>query len=731
MPTSETRTADYAASEQQAPLAGQLAPQKSLWNIPGLDKNTFYAAALYLHAVAGHIKGKRWLRGPKTPKKTRDFLDRLADCFARSKLQDARDHVSATALVRNDELKEITLYIAKNQSMKGTPPLVPLEDLGKIENENIVFADELVRWFNDLARQQEDDDEKSNIFKKMCSFTWSRLEHYIARIGESETADLDSVVALTNMNSDLQDGWEVAKFLINECKLYQDAKSDLLGSSDQSLCLLANYAHLAGQIRKYPHFRTLTDKVETSPPESRLKRLAQTLKWINYLGRLHAAYVSFSEFCRSPEQEGYTFKHCLLPSQEDAWPGNIYMQTIRSWTGELDLANKRDVRKMVDGKQVFVDGTVETYMSEVIRSSGNTARVHCEMQLLMYFSQPNVGKCLDYFGCSKKSCWLCWEMMAQNSQFSMKDTHRKLYPRWAFPFYYSPSQPTVADALRRAYNNMLVLIQDKVINQRALASLGSLPQSSARMTPGPESAHFAGPIITAPDVETFPAVAVPALYLPPDSPEDLRHVTVWAYEVDPSGSRDISTSLMGSTDFNNKSILYAFQMVTKPESFESLSAIIDLQYHYWKDISMIMNETRKAYRIYYRSAEDRLLPNPCLLSAWREVHGEDYRTIPWRGGVFILPELSIFSGTSNIVGDHSSLDSAEILRAVKRHFQMRGAGYAMKQEERGIKSATTSFEILCKWIKSIERDDVDVKKINKLFDRDFKAPRELLNLLES
>jgi hypothetical protein len=105
-----------------------------------------------------------------------------------------------------------------------------------------------------------------------------------------------------------------------------------------------------------------------------------------YFGRIHAAYVSFSEFCKGPEQKGYSFKYCLLPSQEDIWPGDIYMQKIQSWTGELDLADKRDMRKIVDGKPVFVDGTVETYMSEIIKSTANMARVHCEMQLLMHFS---------------------------------------------------------------------------------------------------------------------------------------------------------------------------------------------------------------------------------------------------------------------------------------------------------------------------------------------------------
>jgi len=85
----------------------------SIWEFPGLDKDTFYTAALYLHTSMKGLKGMPLYRGSKTPEPTRNFLDQLADCFARSKGQDARDHVSATAMVRNEAQKEITLYIAK------------------------------------------------------------------------------------------------------------------------------------------------------------------------------------------------------------------------------------------------------------------------------------------------------------------------------------------------------------------------------------------------------------------------------------------------------------------------------------------------------------------------------------------------------------------------------------------------------------------------------------------
>ncbi|KAL6907287.1 hypothetical protein GGI43DRAFT_257767 [Trichoderma evansii] len=173
----------------------------SLWNLPGIDNDTFYAAALYLHVAAGQLEERAWSRGPKTPQTTREFLDSLADCFARSKLQDARDHVSATAMVRDDEQKKIILYIAKNQSQKGYGTFVPPQELGKIANENELFATELKNWFNDLASGR--DDTQPNMFKKMCNFSWSRLEHYIRKISECDTDHLERIVLF---NPEVQDG---------------------------------------------------------------------------------------------------------------------------------------------------------------------------------------------------------------------------------------------------------------------------------------------------------------------------------------------------------------------------------------------------------------------------------------------------------------------------------------------------------------------------------------------
>ncbi|KAI0813011.1 hypothetical protein GGR55DRAFT_593381 [Xylaria sp. FL0064] len=232
-------------------------PESQLWKIPGIDKNTFYAAALYLHVKAGELEGRAWSRGPKTPQATREFLDHLADCFARSKLRDARDHVSATTMVRDDEQKKITLYIAKNRSSKGSEASISQEQESSARNENKEFADQLVGWLNFMARNEDADHKYAEFFQVMCKFNQSRLEHYIARISQLDVGSLECALPLEPKQK-CKDGWEAVKSVIEKCTQYQAQKSI------NSIAHLTYCATFASKTRKTEQFHYLSEKVNGS-----------------------------------------------------------------------------------------------------------------------------------------------------------------------------------------------------------------------------------------------------------------------------------------------------------------------------------------------------------------------------------------------------------------------------------------------------------------------------------
>ena len=691
-------------------LGTKFTSDSSLWDLPGLDKDTFYAAALYLHAARGELKGTPLYNFVETPEATRDFLDRFADCFARSKLEDARDHVSATAMVRNEAEKIITIYIAKNQSEKGSQPFASQEELGDIANQNESFAKQLVDWFSKLASKDtlqvnyNEIDPHSNIFETMCKFSWSRLEHYISKVSMSDVDALGRVILITLPKC--CNGWKVTKSIINECKLYHDKKSRLTDSGNEKIGLLTTYAQSAGQTRNHRDFRTLTDEVETSLSDKRpkLKDLAQGVKWINHLGQLWAAYVNFQDFCKDDKQSGYSFRHRLLRSEEDDWTGDAYTKKVKSWTGDLGLTHEREVHRFVDGRPVLHNRTVEALMDEVVETTGNKARVHCEMQLLMHFSQPRVEKCLDYFGCSKKSCWLCWQMILHNFKYSMKGTHRKIYPRWAFPFKFSPLQPAVAQGLRAAYNQMLLPIQDQVIAQKPLSTIEAHPQTSARMTPahrrprtgddpgqGPLSGLFSSNPITVSD--RFPAMRVPALHLPADdSLRNLRQVNVDAYEC---RSSDFVEELLVNPRLGDRSILFAFQLLTKPKPSSFTSDIVDFRNAVWVSIPFVGSGIW--WELYYRPYVDGLAPNPHIVSIWRKIHRGGHQIFPCGGDVFIIPRHNNKLNEMDFFKEPSNLDHSGCFKAIEKYFKDMGAGYAKIRAEQDEDKALALCEIFNAW----------------------------------
>jgi hypothetical protein len=704
-------------SDSNQPVAPIGNADSSLWRLPGLDKDTFYAAALYLHAARGSLHGRQiGDRTIATPVPTQDFLDRFADCFAGSKLADARDHVTATAMVRSEDKKTITIYIAKNQTEKGFKPFASQEELKVIDLKNKEFADDLIVWLNRLTGvvqfKGNQSEENDRIFRTMCKFNWSRLDYYNEKLSEHHNDSLDRVGEIMKLKfeefprfADYQAGWKEAEAFVNKCKEYRSTRLQRL-EDDRRFDLLVGHAQEAGRVRRLHHFRALADVVQalTSDKRADVKELVQIMKWIDYLARLPAIHLMFQNYCKNESQAGYRFHYKLLPSQKDEWLGRQYSQIVQSWAGNLELDEIKVVETEKSGNETE---TVQNIMDKVASSTNGEARVHCEMQLLMHFLNTQ-EKCLDYFGCSKKSCWLCWQLIVQHHRFSMKGTHRKLYPRWAFPFSFSASQPFVAEGVRVAYNDMMWLIQEKVINRKTLNVLDPCLQTSARLTPahrrvinvdgvrpGPESEPFFQIPITVPN--RFPGEALPVLHLPMnDSLGSLRQVKVHTYQ---KLEGDIAEDVMDAVDFGGRRILFAFQLITKPPPESSTLSEDEFGHRFWKFLSFGDMGVGK-WIMYYRAGGATLEPNPRILSMWKSIHGHTVTSFPWRGDIFILNldrSLSL-----QLASDMRDIDNVAALRALATLFTSQGPDFAAIVEKLNRESLITfcdSYRSKFNWLK--------------------------------
>ena len=669
-------------------------PKNSMWRLPGLDKDSFYAAALYLHVAIGEMEIKPMIRPPNTPEKTRDFLDRLADCFARSKERDARDHVSATSMSRDNEQKRITLYIAKNQSYKRMDAAaVNAEVAEKNENENEIFAKRLVNWFTTLAAEGNRFNINEGLkrywgeFETMCEFSQSRLEHYTEKIGELSlrSSDFDHLVE-SHINESAKLGWEKARKVIKACQEYplrsknflslrQLCDNDLQGldmdatvskSRPTSKADLTYHAELAGQTRKDENFHALRNELSTAtgPKRPRLQDLAKAVQGVEYLGRHYAAFVKFMEFCTDEKQKGFTFDFYLLPSQEEQFDGAAYLQKFDSWIGEFDIKTEYGIEE------------VRPKMQDIV-FTGHSARVHCEMSLLMLSVERDV-KFLDYIGGSKKSCWLCWRVLKQANIFSVKGSHYKLFPHWAFPFDFSPEKIGPADGLRGAYEDMKSAVQAKAILRQPLVSAGQHLQSSARFTPFHllkqmsnisklDSGLFSAGVIEAKD--RLPLVQIPALHFPagPSSPDEVRRVKVSMYACTSVALEQVISPLY----FAGEKVIPAFALITLDHipnwAEEGLNAGMQA---FWEFNTFFESYKSTSYVLFSRSDLAGMKPNPYLQKITNDASSTEMtrELHPWRGDVFVFQLSKESRGKSNVkeIGNFEP-DEKRCLEALKQY----------------------------------------------------------------
>ena len=173
----------------------------------------------------------------------------------------------------------------------------------------------------------------------------------------------------------------------------------------------------------------------------------------------------------------------------------------------------------------------------------------------------------------------------------MKDTHRKIYLAWVFPFDYSASQPAIAEGLITAYNNMMPLIQGALIEQTPFTFLEPLVQSSFRMTPAyrcgllnsypddsAKSEKFPEPVIAVSG--RWPAYLVKAIHLPEHgSPTASRIVDIHVYEATLSKLGDLG---IVSHSFDKQELIFAFQLRTNAKSLSLNSGIEEYQQAFWR-----------------------------------------------------------------------------------------------------------------------------------------------------
>lgn len=436
-------------------IDGDLLDDNEVWNFTGVERNKFYAAAFVYDCIDAQrscIPQNRHVA--QSEALDCELLDQLALLFSRAKRINTEkgvivrdDHacpsstgqnVTATAMGAHHLVPEgpkrrfyQSIYIAKNDGPQY---------FDNISDEE--FGDKLASWYNLLdSNDLQQMPRKDPMWRAMQDFWFHRHRYYIHEILATrkrwKTLGMDLgatnpphafTTAIVSQDKGLQlfqDDWTHVSKLI-EWLDQTTASSTILDDKNVLSSYLDNLCFNDDEEWKlsYRKRRTTVDVSEMDVLEDEFRRVIKHFKMLKTVLTVWNAIISLR---KDPQQSLFStsLKLVFLPRQDVVPISSRELQAIvQNWEKQAE-----DVKVKQKLKQA---------REHLIRTGQQIFRnIHCELQLLqMHGENPqsawdgsSIG---SYLGCSKLSCFLCWELL-RSQGYTTKNTHGKLHYGCAFP----------------------------------------------------------------------------------------------------------------------------------------------------------------------------------------------------------------------------------------------------------------------------------------------------------
>ena len=136
---------------------------------------------------------------------------------------------------------------------------------------------------------------------------------------------------------------------------------------------------------------------------------------------------------------------------------------------------------------------------EFDKLKSSTWEVHAEMQLLPLYTDPSLTQSagvsvVNYIGCSKRSCFLCWHFLTLLGRVQTRSSHGKLYNLWQLPAFQAVpvgQADPIKEAVRRLESLMiaeLTSLNVVILPQAKESTLGDSTMSIVMQGPNTPSA---------------------------------------------------------------------------------------------------------------------------------------------------------------------------------------------------------------------------------------------------
>ncbi|KAJ4367167.1 hypothetical protein N0V83_007697 [Neocucurbitaria cava] len=387
-------------------------------------------------------------------------------------------HVSAAAMRKLNERKEYTIYIAKNA---GSLELEEIADVKAARDEEL--AELLENWFNKPGSPESDSEFKS----RLKTFWTLRLRHYQRTIDQTRDSLPKRIGAkegrLCQFFLDDDVGKEYHIYL-DEYEFDLDLKY-ALGEKFTA----GDLDHVGLQYPKYLqvcHARKEKTAESYKDIYSLVNDFRTFIKHTRLLNSINTMMDIFRGFRRRLREDGARVKiegpgH---PGTFTADP-NAIKDVMQAWA--LNPEERREL--WINGEYV---GDVPPRDEVQTLKTFNNARqlamgrleglglqprnFHCELQLMDRFLDD--ADIYSYIGCSKRSCWLCWEILA-GTRFMTQGTHCTVHWLCAYPLTTGDSD--ARRALAKNFKEVSTYLKDArndiMIGQRDSIYMAGVAQS--------------------------------------------------------------------------------------------------------------------------------------------------------------------------------------------------------------------------------------------------------------
>jgi len=236
----------------------------------------------------------------------------------------------------------------------------------------------------------------------------------------------------------------------------------------------------AYEIRSSPSFRWLMRGIRgNSSPTKRL--------WISicFLGRLRETYLSFIKVATALPAFGKIVIRAIRKGQKPKPPARAL--TLTEAFNVLGLKDDDEtVRNHVRAK--YTRGKAAKDFDNI---QAMKPYIHCEVQVLLHLLQNDGLKDIfQYIGCSKRSCFMCWNLLTAHGPLRTRGCHGKLYSRWIIPEtpnLTAAAVESLAEAIRQLENTLSLHLRTPVGKPSA-----QLAESSIGITASIDAARPGG-----------------------------------------------------------------------------------------------------------------------------------------------------------------------------------------------------------------------------------------------